>query len=135
MTTTNQDIINQFFEAYIKRDVNGIKQVMADHVTWTFLGHHKFSGVKNGIDEVVAFFDTMGGIMSQSRPEVDKLIIGSNDNYVVECQHIRTDREDGNNIDHHVCVLWTLENGKIISGRHFFADPQSADAFFNAVAK
>jgi ketosteroid isomerase-like protein len=53
----------------------------------------------------------------------------------VECQHISTDREDGNNIDHYVCVLWTFENGKIISGRHFFADPKSADTFFNLVAK
>lgn len=135
MTTTNQDIINKFFEAYIKRDFKGIEQVMADNVTWTFLGQHKLAGVKNGIDEVVAFFDRMGGIMSKSKPSVDKLVIGSNDNYLVECQHIRTDREDRNNIDHHVCVLWTFENGKIISGRHFFADPKSADTFFNAVTK
>ncbi len=77
----------------------------------------------------------MGSIMSKSRPEVEKLVIGSNDNYVIECQHIKTDREDGNNIDHHVCVLWTFENGKIISGKHFFADPKSANTFFNAVTK
>lgn len=131
----NQDIIDKFFEAYIKRDINGIKQLMTDNATWTFLGQHKLAGVKNGVDEIVAFFDTMSEIMSKSKPEVDKLVIGSNDSYVVECQHIKTHREDGNNIDHHLCVLWTFENGKIISGRHFFADPKSADTFFNAVAK
>lgn len=131
---TNQDIINKFFDSYIKRDFDGIGQVMADNVTWTFLGRHKLAGVKTGIDQVVAFFDIMGGIMSKSKPSVDKLIIGSNDNYVIECQHIQTNREDGINIDHHVCVLWTFENGKIISGKHFFADPKSADTFFDAVA-
>jgi ketosteroid isomerase-like protein len=135
MTTTNQDAIIKFFEAYTKRDFNGIKQVMSDNITWTFLGQHKLAGVKKGMDEVIAFFDTMGEIMSKSKPTVDKLVLGSNDNYVVECQHIKTDREDGNNIDHYVCVLWTFENGKIISGRHFFADPKSADTFFNLVAK
>lgn len=134
MATTNQDIINKFFDSYSKRDFDGIRQVMADNVSWSFLGQHKLAGVKNGIEQVVAFFDTMGGIMSKSKPSVDKLVLGSNDNYVVECQHIKTDRQDGNNIDHYVCVLWTFDNGKIISGRHFFADPQSADKFFNAVA-
>jgi ketosteroid isomerase-like protein len=133
MTTTNQDIINKFFDSYIKRDFDSIRMVMADNVTWTFLGRHKLAGVKTGIDQVVAFFDIMGGIMSKSKPTVDKLVIGSNDNYVIECQHIRTNREDGINIDHHVCVLWTFENGKIISGRHFFADPKSADTFFDTV--
>lgn len=64
MTTTNQDLVNKFFEAYIKRDFNGIKEVMTDNVTWTFLGQHKLAGVRNGIDEVIAFFDNMGGIMS-----------------------------------------------------------------------
>ena len=133
MATTNQDIINKFFEAYIKRDINEIKLVMADNVTWTFLGRHKLAGVKTGIDQVVAFFDTMGGIMSKSKPVVGKLVIGSNDNYVIECQHIRTNREDEINIDHHVSLLWTFENGKIISGRHFFADPRSVETFFDEV--
>jgi len=133
MATSNQDIINKFFDSYIKRDFDSIRQVMADNVTWTFLGRHKLAGVKTGIDQVVAFFDTMDGIMSNSKPAVDKLVIGSNDNYIIECQHIKTNRADGINIDHHVCVLWTFENEKIISGRHFFADPKSADTFFDAV--
>lgn len=92
MATTNQDIINKFFDSYSKRDFDGIRQVMADNVSWSFLGQHKLAGVKNGIEQVVAFFDTMGGIMSKSKPSVDKLVLGSNDNYVVECQHIKTDK-------------------------------------------
>jgi hypothetical protein len=107
---------------------------MSDEVTWYFLGHHKFAGVKNGIDEVIAFFDKMGSIMTKSRPVIDKLIVSENDNFVVECQRIKINREDGINIDHHVCVLWNFENGKIKSGRHFFADPEAADKYFNAVA-
>ncbi len=134
MTLSNQDLINKFFDSYFKHDFQAIKEVMADNVSWTFLGNHKLAGVKNGIIEVVTFFDIMGEIMDKSNPTVEKLIICSNDNYFIECQHIKTNRKDGNNIDHHVCVLWVFENGKIISGRHFFADPQSVDTYFNSVA-
>lgn len=135
METTNQEIVNKFFEAYSKRDMNAIKQVMAENASWTFLGQHKLAGIKNGVEEIIAFFDTMSGIMSKSKPMVKKIVTGSNDNYLVECQHIKTNREDGINIDHQVCVLWTFENGKIISGRHFFADPVAADRFFEAVTR
>ncbi len=133
--TTNQELIDKFFDAYAKRDMHGIKQVMAEQVTWTFLGYHLLAGVKKGVDEVVTFFDVMNAIMSKSKPTVEKLIVGANDQYILECQHIKTNREDGINLDHQVCVLWTFENGKIISGRHFFSDPAAADTFFNAVPK
>src|SRR5436190_8881573 len=134
MTTTNQDIINKFFDYYSKRDLEGIKEVMADNVVWYFLGQHKLAGTKNGIKEVVDFFDTMGGIMSRSKPTIEKLIVAENDKHLIECQHIKTNLEEGLNIDHHVTVLWTIEDGKIVSGRHFFADPEAVDNYFNAVA-
>jgi uncharacterized protein len=130
---TNQDIINKFFDYYGKRDFDGIKEVLAENVAWYFLGSHKLAGEKHGILELLNFFDIMGAIMSKSKPSVEKLIVAEKDNYVIECQHIKTNREDGLNIDHHVTVLWTIENGKIVSGRHFFADPKAVDDYFNAV--
>src|ERR1043165_7669391 len=117
---TNQDIVNKFFDSYMKRDLDGVKKVMAPNVVWYFMGRHKLAGTKNGIDEVIKFFDTMGGIMARSKPAIEKLIVAEKGNYLIECQHISTNREDGINIEHHVSVLWTIENGKILSGRHFF---------------
>jgi uncharacterized protein len=134
MTNTNEDIIASFFEAYAKHDFSAIRKVMLEDVIWIFLGQHPLAGVKNGIEEVVAFFDNMSAVMNQSKRKAEKLVSGSHDNFLVECQHITTHREDGNNIDHHVCVLWTFKNNKISEGRHFFADPQAADHFFSAVA-
>jgi ketosteroid isomerase-like protein len=130
---TNQDIVNKFFDSYMKRDLEGVKNVMAADVVWYFMGRHKLAGTKNGIDEVIKFFDTMGGVMAKSRPTIEKLIVAESENYLIECQYIRTNRADGINIEHYVSVLWTIEDGKIISGRHFFADPESVDRYFNAV--
>jgi len=130
----NAVIIDKFFEAYGKHDFVALREVMSEDVIWVFLGQHPLAGVKNGIEEVVAFFDNMSAIMGSSKVKAEKLVAGSNEQYMVECQHITTHREDGNNIDHHVCVLWTFENDKIKEGRHFFADPQAADHFFSIVA-
>src|SRR5689334_13802272 len=113
---TNQEIVDRFFEGYSKKDYSVIRTLMNENVVWTFPGQHTLAGVKNGIDELVAFFDTMSGIMSKSRPTIEKLVVASQGNYLIECQHIKTNRDDGINIDHHACVLWTIEHGKIISG-------------------
>lgn len=134
MANSNLDIINKFFEAYGKRDMDSLKLVLADNAKWISLGQHPFSGVRNGFKEVIAFFDTMGAIMGKSNVSVEKLIISENENYVIECQHLWTNRVDKHNLDHMVCVLWTFENSKIIEGRHFFSDPKATDDFFNYIA-
>ncbi len=130
----NGVIIDKFFAAYSRHDFAAIREVMAEDVIWVFLGQHPLAGVKNGIEEVVAFFDNMSAVMGASKVKAQKLASGSNGAFLIECQHITTHREDGNNIDHHVCVLWTFEHNKIREGRHFFADPHAADHFFSAIA-
>jgi ketosteroid isomerase-like protein len=130
----NIDIINRFFDYYLRKDFEGVKTVMAGNVVWYFSGRHKLAGTKHGLHEVIQFFDIMGGIMGKSRPSIEKLIVAEEGNYVIECQRIRTNRQDGINIDHHVSVLWTIEDGMITSGRHFFADPVAVDDYFNSVS-
>ena len=134
MAHRNQDIIKKFFEGYGSHDMDEIKKVMSENVTWLFLGQHPLAGIKQGVEEVVAFFDIMGEIMQKSNSKMEKLIEAENDKYFIECQHSKTNREDGINLDHYSSVLWTIENGKIIEGRHFFADPEAVDKYFTAVA-
>ena len=130
---SHKKIIDLFFESYSLHDKEGIKKVMSEDVTWSFLGQHKMAGERKGIDDVISFFDNMNAIMTNSNPEIEKLIVASNPKYLIECQHIKTDRTDGVNIDYLVAVLWKFENGKIISGQHLFADPKAVDNYFNAV--
>jgi ketosteroid isomerase-like protein len=131
MLHPNIEIITGFFAAYIERDMSAVKEVLDENIIWTFPGHHPLSGTRKGINEVIAFFDTMGGIMSESNVKSEKLVMGANDDYVVECQHIWTERDDDNNLDHLWCVLWKFRNGKIIEGRHFAADQFAVDNFFS----
>ena len=133
MTHPNLDLIDRFFAAYGKHDFRSLHDVMADNATWTFPGHHPLGGTKIGVDAIMAFFDAMGSIMGSSDPTVEKLVMGVNDRYVAECQHIRTNRTDGPNLDQHLCVLWSFANGKIASGQHLAADQDALDTFYTTL--
>jgi uncharacterized protein len=133
MTHPNLDLIDRFFAAYSSHDREGLRAVLAKNATWTFPGHHPLGGSKVGIDEIVVFFDAIGSVMGGTNASVEKLVMGVNDEYIVECQHIRTSRTDGPNLDQELCVLWSFENGKIASGKHLAADQDALDAFFTTV--
>ncbi len=130
MANSHLDTINNFFAAYANHDMAALPEVMDNDVHWIFPGHHPLAGVKSGIEAVVSFFDAMGKIMGDSNVKVDKIITAENQEYVIECQHIQTNRKDGNNLDHHWCVLWSFRNGKISEGRHFAGDQDFAESFF-----
>ncbi|PKB17758.1 nuclear transport factor 2 family protein [Flavobacterium sp. 5] len=122
----NLAIIAQFFDAYGKNDLNGIRQVIDENVKWTIPGHHPLSGTKIGVDEVLAFFSHLG----KSDFKADPIVLGVNDDYVVDCHRGWSNREDGNNIDILWCLLWKIENGKITEVVNFAADQHEADRFF-----
>lgn len=130
----NLDLITRFFDAYGRRDLEGLRRVLAADARWTFLGRHSLSGVRQGFDAVLDFFDQMGAVMGPAGPRAEQLVLGVNAEYVIECQHVWTARGDGHDLDHHLCVLWRFAGGQIVEGRHFFADPAAVDDFFNAAA-
>src|SRR5262245_61008212 len=134
MAQSKQDIVNKYFEYYSKKDLEGIKKVMSERVTWYFLGQHPLAGIKHGIKEVVEFFDKVGAIMKESKPQVDKLIVSENEKYFIECIHSKTNRTDEHNLEHYACVLWTIEDEKIVEGRHFFSDQEAINNYFSALA-
>ena len=134
MSHPNLEVINRFFEAYSNRNMNDLRLVLADNARWIFLGQTSCSGISEGFDEVIDFFDIMGAITSRSNSRVEKLISCADDNYVIECLRVWANSEDGDKLDHLVCVLWKIENSKIVEGRHFFADPAAADNFISYIS-
>jgi len=135
MAHPNLDVIDRFFAAYSNRDLSALQNVLAENATWTFPGHHPLSGTKVGIDAIIAFFDAVGSVMGSSHPQVEKLVMGVNEQYVVECQHIRTNRTAGPNLDQQLCVLWSFADGKIVSGQQLAANQDALDAFYTALLK
>lgn len=131
MQHTNLSIIDKFFDAFSRHDINDLQKVLSEDIKWIFPGKNPLSGTKQGIEGVISFFDRMGDIMGKSDLEVERLVMGVNDDYVSECQHIITNRECGINIDQYMCVLWKFKDGKIIEGKHFTTGQYELDSFFS----
>ncbi|MEV4257162.1 nuclear transport factor 2 family protein [Spirillospora sp. NPDC049652] len=130
MTHANQEIIHRFFEAYGKHDMDALREVMAEDVTWNFPGRSQVSGVIRGLPDVVAFFDRI----SQFEMRSDTYVTGANDDYIVEAQRTYTVAPDSD-FEMEYCVLWRFADGKIVNGTHLCADQHRADAFFDEVAR
>ena len=132
MTPSHFELIDQFFEAYGRHNLAALSAVMSEDAIWVFPGRNRFSGTHRGPEAIAAFFDAMGGAMGKSNIKAETLFRGANDHYVLEAQHVWTNRPDGPNLDHQWVVRWKFADGKIVEGRHFAADQYAVDEFFGA---
>jgi hypothetical protein len=124
---SNLEAIGRFFDAYARKDVGAVREVMAEDIVWTIPGHHPLSGPKRGITEVLAFFDQLARAGFQAQP----LVIAESGDYVVD--HHRGWSEEGAGIDQTWCLVFRFEGGVIQEVTNFASDQHSADAFFWSV--
>jgi hypothetical protein len=131
MDTNNQHpnrlLINTFFQAYANNDLQAIRQILAPDIEWVIPGRHPLSGIKVGIDEVLNYFKQLNVFLFQARP----IVMGVNDDYVIDCHINWSNQEGGENIERMSCLLWKFANGKICKVYNFPEDQHAIDAFFN----
>ncbi|HWA86377.1 MAG TPA: nuclear transport factor 2 family protein [Opitutus sp.] len=125
-THPNLGVIRKFFEASSHGDRDGLRATLAENAKWIFPGRHRFSGTKNGLNEIAAFF----GELRRLGFRFEQLVAEATDRYVIDCERAWTDKY---RVELQWCVLWKIENGKIVQGAHFAADQRKTDRFFNTV--
>ncbi|MDJ1483245.1 nuclear transport factor 2 family protein [Cytophagaceae bacterium YF14B1] len=125
----NIALINQFFQAYVQGDQNAIAQVLSKDIRWVIPGKHPLSGTKNGIEEVLAYFAQL----SKSAFQAEPIVLGVNDQFVIDCHRNWSNRSDGINFKGMSCLLWKIADGKITEVYNFPENQQYVDQFFTAV--
>jgi ketosteroid isomerase-like protein len=123
---SNIQIVQDFFDAYGKNDLEGIRQVLAEDVQWHIPGRHPLSGTKNGIDEVMNFFEELGKVGFKA----EVMILAANDNYVIDAHRGWSNVTNGENVDLNWILLYQIENNKINRVINFAGDQPLADEFF-----
>ena len=121
---SNLEKITAFFAAYSEKDVAKIRDVMAEDIVWRIPGHHPLAGPKQGIEEVLAFFDQLAKADFQAQP----LVIAEQGDYVID--HHRGWSTQGNGLDLKWCLVFRFEDGKIKEVTNFCEDQHQADIFF-----
>ncbi len=123
----NLNLINTFFQAYSNNDLETIRQILASDIEWVIPGRHPLSGIKVGIEEVLNYFKQLNAFSFQARP----IVMGVNDNYVIDCHLNWSNLDEGENIERMSCLLWKFVDGKISKVYNFPEDQHAIDSFFN----
>ncbi|MDB5137013.1 MAG: nuclear transport factor 2 family protein [Mucilaginibacter sp.] len=123
----NLQLINSFFQAYAGNDLEAIKQILSPEIEWIIPGRHPLSGTKIGVEEVLSYFKQLNIYSFQAKP----LVMGVNDEFVIDCHLNWSNRDEGENIKGMSCLLWKIKDGKISKVYNFPEDQHMIDAFFN----
>ncbi|WCE31836.1 nuclear transport factor 2 family protein [Vibrio sp. SCSIO 43137] len=118
-------VVQGFFGAYGKGDMQGLKQFVAEDVEWHIPGRHPLAGTKRGIDEFVAFFNQLGAAGFAA----EVMILAANDTYVIDAHRGWSSKAD-ENIDLNWILLYQIEDGKIKRVQNFSGDLYESDKFF-----
>jgi len=101
--------IQEFFAAYAKHDRDRIGAVLAPTITWFTPGHHPLSGVKQGVNEALAFF----GALAAAGMKADTFFLEASDEYVVDI-HRGWSTEGDDNVDTNWALVWHFDDdGKV----------------------
>jgi ketosteroid isomerase-like protein len=123
---TNIQLVQNFYEAYGDNDLEGIRQVLAEDVQWHIPGRHPLSGTKNGINEVLSFFNEL----ANAGFKAEVMILAANDDYVIDAHRGWSNISSDINVDLNWVLLYQIENGKIKRVINFAGDQHIADEFF-----
>jgi uncharacterized protein len=123
----NVQLIHQFFQAYATQDLNAIRQIVSPDIEWIIPGRHPLSGTKAGVEQVLDYFSQLSAYSFAAQP----LVMGYNDEYVIDCHLNWSNRPEGENLRSMSCLLWKIRNGKIVQVYNFPQDQHLVDAFFN----
>jgi len=123
----NLVLIQSFFTAYAENDPEAMRQILSPDIEWVIPGRNPTSGVKTGIDEVLAYFKQLQVFAFKAKP----IVTGVNDDYVIDCHLNWSNLAEGENIERMSCLLWQFKDGMISKVYNFPEDQHVIDAFFN----
>jgi uncharacterized protein len=123
----NVALVERMYELFNTGDLASLKsEVFAPDLVWTLPGRNPVGGVKNGPDQVIAFF----GELVKSGIKVDLINIDAwGDDTVVEV-HRGYGTSRGASLDALNCTHYRIENDRIAEVQVYMSDQYGADNFF-----
>jgi ketosteroid isomerase-like protein len=127
----NLTLINDFFKAYAANDLEAIRNILSEDIKWHIPGKHPLSGTKTGVIQVLEFFQKLNKAALKAEP----IVMGVNDKYVIDCHRNWSTLENKENLNSMSCLLWRIENNKIVEVFNFPEDQHIVDSFFSGLYK
>jgi ketosteroid isomerase-like protein len=123
-------VVQRMYDCFNRGDMDTIRrEIFATDLVWRLPGHHPLAGVKNGAEEVLAFF----GQLRKSGIQVDLIGLDSWGQDTVVETHRGHGQAKGQTLDALNCTHYRIRDGRIVEVQVYISDQHAVDQFFNAV--
>ena len=128
--TGNATIVRRGYEAFDLGDLATLTELFGDNVSWHTPGQSPLAGDVVGREAVVArlgrYLAETGGTF---RADL-KRVLTDEDGRVIGIHHNVAERH-GRHLDVYCCIVFELENGRIVDGREHVYDLRAWDEFWS----
>jgi len=115
----NKQLVRDTWGAVTKGDIEGFMSRLADDVTWTFFGSHRFAGTFRGKDELVAkLFAPLGEVLADGIKVHADTLTAEGDRVVMEARG-EASTKDGRPYNNNYCIVITVRDGKVAHVREY----------------
>ncbi len=126
----NAKIVERAYAAFNSGDMATLTEAFDERASWHTPGRSPVAGDAEGRDAVFAQFGRYAGGTDGTFKAVLKEVLWSDSGCVVGLHHNIGER-NGKQLDTLCCIVFELENGRIVDGREYFADQHNWDEFWS----
>ena len=126
----NAGIVESAYEALNTGDIGALQTLFHAHASWHTPGLSPIAGNRTGRKAVCTQFRRYGGETGGTFRANLLNVLESEDGRVVSVHHTSAERL-GRRLDVLCCIVFELENGRIVIGREHFYDLYAWDMFWS----
>jgi uncharacterized protein len=126
----NAAIVERAYQAFNEADIETLTTLFDERASWHTPGSSSAAGARVGRDAVFAQFGRYGGETDGSFKASLREVFESASGRVVGLHH-NSGMRNGKQLDTDCCIVFTLEDGRIVEGREHFYDQANWDSFWS----
>jgi ketosteroid isomerase-like protein len=126
----NAAIVESAYEALNSGDIDALRILFHAHASWHSPGLSPIAGNRRGREAICTQFRRYGGETGGTFKANLLNVLESEDGRVVSVHHTSAERR-GRRIDVLCCIVFELEDGRIVIGREHFYDLYAWDMFWS----
>lgn len=128
--TRNAAIVDRGYRAFDESDLNTLTALVDENAKWVTPGKSPVAGDRRGRDAVFGQFQRYGGETGGTFKAELKYVAEDDGGRVIGFHHTSGVR-NGKRLDTDCCIVFELEDGRIIRGSEHFFDLYNWDEFWS----
>ena len=126
----NAALVRRGYEAFNTGDMETLTELFDESASWHTPGRGSLAGDHKGREATFAYFGQLGGQTGGTFRATLQHLFESDDGRVIGVHHNSGER-DGKRLDVGCCLVFELEDGRVVDGREHFFDLYAWDEFWS----